>query len=138
LASTRKGDVEKIEHGGLFTGVGLVFRSSYLINICLYTAFYTWCSTFLYFEQAHIVKSAIADDAARTKLFGQMDFAVYLISATIQIAFTGRIVKRFGLGFTLMSQPLLSLIAFTSLGYALMRAPVDFPGKALWVVVCFM
>lgn len=110
--------VEGAERGGLFTGIQLVLRSPYLQGICLYLFFYTLSSTFLYFEQAHIVEAAVTSDAGRTELFASIDFWVNVISIAIQIFLTGRIIRAFGVGFMLFSQPLLALVAFACLGWS--------------------
>ncbi len=111
-------NVEAAEQGGVLNGLRLVFRSPYLQGICLYLLFYTVSSTFLYFGQSTIVRDAVKDSAERTALFARMDFAVNVISIGIQIFFTGRIVKTFGVGFALVSQPLLAMIAFACVGWS--------------------
>ena len=108
--------VEETERGGLLTGIRLVFQSPYLASICLYTFFYTLSSTFMYFEQQHIVEGALKDPAARTELFGRIDFSVQVLTVLVQAFLTGRIVAKLGIGFALISQPLLALAGFASLG----------------------
>jgi AAA family ATP:ADP antiporter len=49
--------------GGMFDGIALVARSPYLLGICAYVVLYSALSTFLYFEQQHIVKDAISSSA---------------------------------------------------------------------------
>ena len=54
--------------GSVFEGLLLVARSRYLLGICLFIWLYTSLSTFLYFEQAHIVDAAVQGRAARAAL----------------------------------------------------------------------
>ena len=102
--------------GGVLTGVKAVFQSPYLLGICLYIWLYTTLSTFLYFEQAHIVKDAFADSESRTAVFAYMDLAVNSLTVIGQVLLTGRIVARFGLAFTLALLPGLAALGFIVLG----------------------
>lgn len=93
-----------------------MFRSPYLLEICLYIWLYTTLSTFLYFEQAHIVADAFAGSERRTALFAFMDLAVNVLTLPGQVIFTGRIVTRFGLSITLALMPTLAALGFLALG----------------------
>jgi ATP:ADP antiporter, AAA family len=93
--------------GGIFAGIKLVFRSSYLTGICLLMLLYTSLATFLYFHQARIVRDAIGDPASRTSLFASMDFSVNAITLVLQLFLSGRIVKRFGIAWALALSPLM-------------------------------
>ncbi|MFQ6021927.1 MAG: NTP/NDP exchange transporter [Acidiferrobacterales bacterium] len=102
--------------GGVLTGVKLVFRSPYLLGICLFIWLYTTLSTFLYFEQAHLVAAAFAESAQRTTLFAFMDLTVNTLTVLGQLFLTGRVVARFGLPVTLALIPAVVLLGFTVLG----------------------
>ncbi|MDX1489103.1 MAG: MFS transporter [Acidiferrobacterales bacterium] len=102
--------------GGLLTGITLALQSPYLLGICLYIWLYTTLSTFLYFEQAHIVANALDDPEARTALFASIDLAVNALTVLGQVFLTGRIVSRFGLPVTLALIPAAMAIGFTTLG----------------------
>ncbi len=104
--------------GGILAGVGLVARSPYLLMICLYIALFTTTSTFLYFEQAHIVAQASEDSAERTRLFALIDLAVGLLTLLVQCTLTGRLMTRFGLAFALGFLPALTLLGFAALAFA--------------------
>ena len=102
--------------GGILTGVKLAFRSPYLLGICLYIWLYTTLSTFLYFEQAHIVASAFAESTQRTALFASIDLAVNALTILGQVFVTGRMVARFGLPVTLALMPAVVGLGFVTLG----------------------
>ena len=93
-------------------------RSPYLLGVCLLILFYTTLSTFLYFQQAQIVRDSFADPAQRTTVFAAMDFATNALTLVIQIFFTGRIVQALGLGWSLALVPLLLGAGFFILGMA--------------------
>ncbi|MFQ5915235.1 MAG: NTP/NDP exchange transporter [Nitrospinota bacterium] len=102
--------------GGMWTGVKLVFRSPYLLGICLYIWLYTSLSTFLYFEQAHIVRDAFDDPAKRTALFATLDLAVNVLTIGTQLFLTGRVVAAVGLPAALALVPALVFVGFAGLG----------------------
>jgi AAA family ATP:ADP antiporter len=89
-------------------GFRLIVRSPYLAAICLFLMLYAISSTFLYFEQARITRSAFADATSRVAFFARVDLAVNLIALTVQLFFTGRIIGWIGLGASLAVMPVLS------------------------------
>jgi AAA family ATP:ADP antiporter len=111
--------------GSILGGVRLVAQSPYLLGICVLMLLFTTLATFLYFQQAHIIKEHFDDPVQRTALFAAMDFAVNGLTLATQIFLTGRIVRRIGLGWTLAVIPILLVAGFLALA--------AFP--ALWVVV---
>jgi ATP:ADP antiporter, AAA family len=111
--------------GGVLAGVRLVFQSSYMIGICLLMLLFTTLATFLYFQQAYIIREHFDDPAHRTALFAAIDFSVNGLTLVIQVFLTSRIVKRFGLGWTLAMVPLLLVAGFLALGVL----------STLWVIV---
>ncbi len=104
--------------GGVLKGLRLIVGSPYLLGICLLILFYTTLSTFLYFQQAQIIRDSFADPAKRTTIFAAMDFATNALTIVFQIFLTGRIVKTFGMGWTLALIPLLLGVGFLLLGVA--------------------
>ncbi len=104
--------------GSIFAGAARVFRSPYLIGICLYIFLYTATSTFLYFQQAHIVKDAFDDPAQRVQVFGLMNLLVNVLTLTVQLFLTGRLMTRFGVASALAFLPVVVALAFTGLAAA--------------------
>ncbi|MGA6926289.1 MAG: Npt1/Npt2 family nucleotide transporter, partial [Desulfosarcina sp.] len=119
--------VEKAMGGSIFAGVGLVLRSSYLAGICLLIVLFSSLATFLYFQQAQIVRDSFEEPATRTAVFAAMDFSVNAITLFVQVFLTGRIIRKIGIGWTLALIPLLLMIGFLALGVA--------PGLTVIVVV---
>lgn len=102
--------------GGILNGFFLVLRSPYLLGICALIVLYASLSTFLYLQQAQIVRDAFDDSETRTAVFAGIDFAVNVLTLLIQAFFTGRLVKWIGLAKTLALIPLLLSIGFMILG----------------------
>ncbi len=106
---------ETIIGGGILTGAIQVFRSPYLMGICLYLFIYSAISTFLYFQQAHIVADAFASKAERTQVFAVIDLAVGIVTLFTQLFLTGRFMKYLGIAAALAVVPVVSLIGFMTL-----------------------
>ena len=101
--------------GGIWSGVKKTFGSRYLLGIALFIWLYTTLSTFLYFEQAHIVKTAFADSAERTRLFALIDLVVNGLTILLQILITGHVMRRLGVAAALASIPALLAFGFMAL-----------------------
>ena len=104
--------------GSMWAGFKLVLSSPYLLGICLLMLFLTTLATFLYFQQAQIVRDSFADPSQRTMVFAAMDLAVNALTITFQLFLTGRLVRRIGLAWTLAVIPLLLGLGFLALGFA--------------------
>jgi len=102
--------------GQILAGVQLVLRSPYLLGICLLMLLFTTLATFLYFQQAQIVRDSFSDPAQRTAVFAAMDLAVNVLTLLFQVLLTGRLVQWLGLGWTLALVPLLLAAGFLALG----------------------
>jgi len=102
--------------GSIFAGIRLVFSSSYLTGICFLILLYTTLSTFLYFQQAQIIRDSFDDPAKRTALFAAMDFSVNFLTIICQLLLTSRIVRKWGLNWALALIPLLLAVGFLLLG----------------------
>jgi AAA family ATP:ADP antiporter len=113
--------------GGVLSGLSHTVKSAYLLNISVYMLLFTVLSTFLYFQQAEIVRQNFTDRAARTAVFANIDLAVNILTLAIQPLLTGRILKALGVAITLTLLPALSAAGFLLLGLA--------PG--LWAIVVF-
>jgi AAA family ATP:ADP antiporter len=102
----------------MWGGFKLVLSSPYLLGICLLMLFLTTLATFLYFQQAQIIRDNFADPSQRTTVFAAMDLAVNALTVVFQLFLTGRLVKRIGLPWTLALVPLLLGFGFLALGVA--------------------
>jgi len=99
-------------------GLALITRSPYLIGICVLILMFTTLSTFLYFQQASIIKESFSDSAQHASVFAMIDLAVNTLTILIQIFLTGRIVRSLGLPWTLALIPLFLVGGFIALSIA--------------------
>lgn len=102
--------------GSFIAGVKLVLASPYLLGICLLMLLYTTLSTFLYFEQAHIIRNYFIDSDARTSMFATIDLATNVLTLLLQLLIMSRVVPRIGVAWTLAIVPLLLATGFLALG----------------------
>jgi AAA family ATP:ADP antiporter len=125
-AAPRAPDTAKLG-GGWLAGITLLARSRYLAGIALWVALLSLAGTFLYFQQASIVAAASDDPAVRTRIFATIDLAIGLLTLLVQLAATGRLIQRFGVGPAAALLPLVFCLGFVALWIA----------PALWVVIAF-
>lgn len=104
--------------GNSLAGAMDVVRSPFLLLISLFVVLLAVVSTFLYFEQARLVAEAFPDRSRQTEVFGIIDAIVQSATIIIQVLFTGRIAKRFGIGVLLTGVPLIMAGGFLWLAAA--------------------
>jgi len=104
--------------GSIWSGLTHIFHSPYLLGLAGSMLLYTTTSTWAYFQQSDLTRAALADSASRTIFLAHLDMWVNSITVIIQIFLTGRLLKWFGVGFTLFALPAISLIGFSAMGMA--------------------
>lgn len=107
----------RVVGGSIWAGITHPFKSLYLMGVSLFILLFAITATFLYFEQASIVKANFADRGAQTAFFASVDLAVNVLTLVVQLFFTGRIVRWLGVGITLALLPALTLFGFAALAF---------------------
>jgi AAA family ATP:ADP antiporter len=115
--SVKAGGEEPIG-GSIWSGLTHIVHSPYLLGLAGSMLLYTTTQTWAYFQQSDLTRSAMADSGARTVFLAQLDMWVNSITVVIQIFLTGRLLKWFGVGFTLLAMPFISMIGFSAMGLA--------------------
>ena len=95
-----------------------LLRSPYLLGLALFLMIYTLTNTWAYSQQSDLAGHQLHDRAARTSFLANIDIAVNTITVLIQVFLTGRLMKWFGVGITLVLMPLLSAVGFAAMGVA--------------------
>ena len=113
--------------GGILAGLTHTVRSPYLLNISLYILLYSITSTFLYFQQAAIVRDYFPDRVSRTTFFASVDLVVNVMTLGVQLFVTSRFLRAFGVAVTAAVLPACTLAGFGALAAA--------PTLAVFVVV---
>ena len=104
--------------GSIIAGIRLVMQSPYLLGIAILMILFTTLSTFLYFQQAQIVRDSFSSSAERTTVFAAIDLAVNGLTIVFQLFLTSRLIKLLGLGWTLALVPIILCIGFIALAFA--------------------
>ncbi len=119
-AHPRRGDPPADEPigGSVLEGARAALSSPFLLAICGYLFCYTALSTALYFQQIDIVRAAVADVGARTRLFASVDLTVNVLTLLIQLFAFARLSPLLGITGMLALMPILSIAGFLWLGAA--------------------
>jgi AAA family ATP:ADP antiporter len=104
--------------GRFWDGVAHIARSPYLFALLLFIMLYTLTSTWTYFQQSDLTRTAFHDRGARIAFFARLDQITNTITLLLQIFLTGRFMKSLGVTFTLLFMPVLSLFGFVAIGLA--------------------
>ena len=104
--------------GSVMAGIRLVMQSPYLLGIAILMILFTTLSTFLYFQQAQIVRDSFTSSAERTTVFAAIDLAVNALTILFQVFLTSRVIKLFGLAWTLALVPIILCAGFLALSFA--------------------
>jgi ATP:ADP antiporter, AAA family len=104
--------------GKFWDGATHIARSPYLLGLAGFLMIYTLTNTWAYFQQSDLTQHQLQDRVARTSFLANIDIAVNTITVMIQIFLTGRLMKWFGVGITLVLMPLLSAVGFAAIGFA--------------------
>ncbi len=104
--------------GSIWSGITHICRSPYLMGLAASIMLYTTTSTWAYFQQSDLAGAVLKTSADRTEFFGNLEIWVNSITVLIQIFLTGRLLKWFGVAFTLVSLPIVSMVGFAAMGVA--------------------
>jgi AAA family ATP:ADP antiporter len=98
--------VDEPAHASAWTGMRLVARSPYLLAIVGFVLCTATAATFLYLEQAAIVKAAFTDRVARTEFFASLDLWIAAATLVMQTVVAGPLLALLGPGLVLCLLPL--------------------------------
>ncbi|WP_137923729.1 MFS transporter [Cupriavidus sp. 2SB] len=106
IDTTQAMDPSEPVGGGLWAGLMLVARSRYLLGVGLFVILLATASTFLYFEQARLVAEAFPSRQQQTQVFSALDATVQALTILVQVFFSGRVARRYGVSALLTLVPL--------------------------------
>lgn len=104
--------------GSVWSGITHICRSPYLMGLAATILLYTTTSTWAYFQQSDLARAALKTSNERTEFLASLEIWVNSITVLIQIFLTGRLLKWFGVAFTLIALPFLSMVGFAAMGVA--------------------
>jgi len=109
----------KIIGGSIWEGAVQVFRSKYLLLICLLMLSQNLTSTFLYNGIAVLVDQNIIGFDQRTQFYSYLDLIVQVLAFVFQFLITSRLVVYLGMPRTAILPPIILAAGFTLLGSSL-------------------
>lgn len=104
--------------GNPLAGISLLAGSRYLLGIALFVLLFTAVGTFMYMQQAELLRDTLATSAERTRVLAAVDLTVNALCIPFQIFVTGRLVARFGLTAVLLVVPVFMIGGFIALAAA--------------------
>lgn len=105
-------------HADALTGMRRVARSPYLLAVVGYVLCTATAATFLYLEQAAIVKEAFTDRVARTEFFASLDLWIAAVTLVVQTVVAAPLLAWLGPGLVLCLLPLAQGIGISMLAAA--------------------
>ena len=115
----RQDQTAKIIGGSVWEGAVRVFKSKYLLLICLLMLSHNLTSTFLYNGLAVLVDQNIVGFDERTRFFSYVDLVVQILAFIFQFLVTSRLVIYLGMPKTAILPPIILAAGFTLLGSSL-------------------
>ena len=109
----------KIIGGSIWEGAVHVFKSKYLLLICLLMLSHNLTATFLYNGLAVLVNENIVGFDERTRFFSYVDLIVQVLAFLFQFLITSRLVIYLGMPRTAILPPIILAAGFTILGSSL-------------------
>ena len=109
----------KIIGGSIWEGAVHVFKSKYLLLICLLMLSHNLTATFLYNGLAVLVDENIVGFDERTRFFSYVDLVVQVLAFLFQFLITSRLVIYLGMPRTAILPPIILAAGFTILGSSL-------------------
>ena len=101
--------------GHAWHGFKAVCQSPYLLGIAGYVILMSIMATLLYFTRLQMVAALGNDIDMRTAMFARIDMLTQIATLVLQAIFAGKLMKRFGVPFTLMLLPLTAGLGFIGL-----------------------
>ena len=130
----RAGDRDVAGEGGIggafWEGAQAVARSPYLLGIGAYIALMAISNTLIYFTQANIILDDRDTFSELVAGFAQLDVFAQVATLFVQIFVTTQVIKRIGVGWTLVILPVV-----TMLGFAVLSAWATFGVMAVFQAV---
>jgi len=109
----------KVIGGSIWEGAVRVFKSKYLLLICLLMLSHNLTSTFLYNGLAVLVDENIVGFDERTQFYSYIDLIVQILAFLFQFLITSRLVIFLGMPRTAILPPIILAAGFTLLGSSL-------------------
>jgi ATP:ADP antiporter, AAA family len=116
VAPTAPAETAKpLRTASVLDGAIKVLTTPFLFRIALYIFIANVVGTYFYLEQSRIVGLALPDPAQRLAFFSTRDLTVSILTVTLELFVTGRLMQRFGLLPSLTALPISAGLALIAL-----------------------
>jgi AAA family ATP:ADP antiporter len=116
LASTEQAATSKEKHS-MWVGIRTVWKSPYLLGLCLFMLALQACATTVYCEQADFIREANLNEADRFALISKINLWVLSLTLAVQLLGTAALLRRLGMAIVLGVFPLIYVIGFAGLAF---------------------
>jgi ATP:ADP antiporter, AAA family len=104
--------------GNPLDGFILLAKSPYLLLIAGFLFLMTAISTIVYTQLGDLITKAFTNHDQRTQAYATIELVVNSLAVVIQLLGTGRIIKRFGVTFGLLLNPIIMVFAFLAIAFS--------------------
>ena len=111
---TEESTLDHSLRGNAFDGFSRLFKSGYAFNQAAFMLLMTWVNTVAYFCQTDLIARAYTALASRAQAIADIDLVVNVFTAAILLLGMGRLIRRFGVIWGLVLNPLLMVFAFAA------------------------
>lgn len=116
LASTEQTATSKEKHS-MWVGIRTVWKSPYLLGLCLFMLALQACATTVYCEQADFIREANLNEADRFALISKINLWVLSLTLAVQLLGTAALLRRLGMAIVLGVFPLIYVVGFAGLAF---------------------
>ena len=99
-----------------WSGFRALLKNPFLLGIAVFILLYVFIGSFVYFQQKNIL--AEFSRVERAEILGSIDWIVNVLTFTLAFFVTGRLLKKFGMAFTLSLLPVLLVMGMLILAFA--------------------
>ena len=104
--------------GNAFEGFAAILKSPYLGGIAMWVVLLSLGNSMLYMSQAELVSAATQDAVERTRIFATIEQWTGALQILLQLALTGRLIKRFGTGIAAAFLPVVFAMGYGAMFFA--------------------
>jgi AAA family ATP:ADP antiporter len=116
LVSTEQTATSKEKHS-MWVGIRTVWKSPYLLGLCLFMLALQACATTVYCEQADFIREANLNEADRFALISKINLWVLSLTLAVQLLGTAALLRRLGMAIVLGVFPLIYVVGFAGLAF---------------------
>jgi AAA family ATP:ADP antiporter len=108
----KEAQITKAFDGSSWQGIGLVFRSPFLLGIAALVMIGSIVAMFAYIELGRLARETFATPEARTAFFARFDFWTNIVTLILQSLVVGALTTRLGIKVPLVGMAVIGFVSF--------------------------